>query len=75
MRLSKEQLIALTGLKRKSAQIIWFRNKFGVELPCDKLGPVVSATSIEMLMQRKLGLLPSSNENPRPTIRLRVMEK
>lgn len=75
MRLSKEQLYELTGLRRRSSQVEWFRNRFGTEPPHDRQGPIVSAHAIEMLIQRKLGLMPCSTEDPRPTVRLRDKEK
>ena len=75
MRLTQIQLYEITGLKRRSAQVTWFKNNFGVEPPFDKQGPVISEKAFEMLLERKLGLVQSQRDENRPPVRLREREK
>ncbi len=75
MRLTQKQLYEITGLKRRSAQVAWFKNKFGVAPPFDRRGPVISAKAFEMLLERKLGLVQSQPDENKPTVRLREREK
>lgn len=72
-RLTPDQLFERTHLKRKSAQVKWFRLHLGVEVPCDKDGPIMTDTAYELLLEKKLGLGASSApQGPRPTVKLKI---
>src|SRR5260363_443218 len=42
MRLSRQELAEITGLIRKHAQAAWFARYFGVSLPVDRHGPIIT---------------------------------
>ena len=60
MRLSAERLTEITRLKRKSAQVAWFRQYLGVEVPCDRFGPILTDTAYEKMLEKRLGLVQNS---------------
>ena len=70
MRLTAERLTEITRLKRKSAQVAWFRQYLGVDVPCDRFGPILTDTAYEKLLEKRLGIGASlaTTEKPRPTI-------
>ena len=70
MRLTTERLIEITHLQRKSAQVAWFRQHLGVDVPCDRFGPILTDTAYEKLLEKRLGLGASLStlEKPRPTV-------
>lgn len=72
MRLSPQQINEITGYSRKSAQAAWFRNHLAIEIPCDHRGPILTDEAYEKLLEKRLGILPSSSAESRakPAIRL-----
>lgn len=72
MRLTREKIQEITGLKRKSAQVAWFRQHLGTEVPCDRRGPIMTDSAYELLLEKRLGLGSSSALPPstRPSVRL-----
>lgn len=60
MRLTAERLTEITRLTRKSAQVAWFRQYLGVDVPCDRFGPILTDTAYEKLLEKKLGLVQNS---------------
>ncbi len=60
MRLTTERLTEITHLTRKSAQVAWFRQYLGVDVPCDRFGPILTDTAYEKLLEKKLGLVQNS---------------
>lgn len=72
MRLTREALQLITGLKRKSAQASWFREYMGVEVPCDHQGPILTEAAYEALLAKRLGISGGGNGPDRPTVRLRA---
>lgn len=60
MRLTAERLTEITHLTRKSAQVAWFRQYLGVDVPCDRFGPILTDTAYEKLLEKKLGLVQNS---------------
>lgn len=70
MRLNSERLFEITHLKRKSAQVAWFRQYLAVDVPCDKFGPILTDTAYEKLLEKRLGLGASlaTLEKQRPTV-------
>lgn len=73
MRLPPEKIQEITGFKRKSAQVAWFRLHMGVDVPCDRAGPIMSDTAYELLLEKRLGVLaslPRQSGKPVPALRL-----
>lgn len=72
MRLDKQTLYNLTKLRRISAQVRWFRDQLGVDVPFDRDGPIMTDAALEKLLEKRLGILPSysGQERPKPTLRL-----
>lgn len=60
MRLTAERLAEITHLTRKSSQVAWFRQYLGVDVPCDRFGPILTDTTYEKLLEKKLGLVQSN---------------
>lgn len=74
MRLDSATLFAITGRKRPTAQVAWFRQYLNVAVPCDKRGPIMTATTYDALLARALGLAQrpvAGAEVDRPRVRLR----
>ena len=63
MRLTAEKIAEITHLKRKSAQVEWFRQHLGVDVPCDRFGPIMTDTAYEKLLEKRLGLGVASSES------------
>lgn len=57
MRLSPEMLYKATGRTRQSAQARWFKEYLGVDVPCDRLGPIITEAAYEDLVKKRLGVL------------------
>lgn len=66
MRLNAEKLFEITGLKKPSAQAKWFRDKYGVTIPCDRLGPIITQQAFEKLVERSCGL--NMQQRARPEV-------
>ncbi len=73
MRLSREELNGITGLKRKSAQAAWFKRHFGVELPIDNNGPIITQQIYQDLIKTKCGLL-QQQAPVRPQVKLGLVK-
>ena len=75
MRLDPVTLERITGRKRKRLQARWFLDYLGVDVPCDRQGPIITERSYEALVAKRLGVLPSASEQQqadRPQVRLRA---
>ncbi len=71
MRLDSLTIINLTGRKRRSAQVAWFLDNFGVEIPCDHIGPIITEQAYEKLLEKRLGILSSPDQKAgRPMVKL-----
>lgn len=71
MRLTTKKMHEITGKKFIKSQVAWFSNNFGVEVPYDKLGPIMSEIAFEKLLEKRLGLTPSNTKNEiRPSVKL-----
>jgi hypothetical protein len=68
MRLKQQDLESITGRTQTAAQARWFRDHFGVALPCDAGGPIITHAAFEKLVERKCGLEPAVK--PRPEVRM-----
>ena len=56
LRLTPEELTELTTLTRPQAQGKWFHDMFGVFPPCDRRGPIVTASVVEKLLAKRYGV-------------------
>lgn len=70
-RLSREELQAFTGCQRGGAQVRWFRDYLGADVPHDRAGPILTQQALEMIVARANGLRPVEESTPRPTVKLR----
>lgn len=60
MRLSSRKLFEITGFQRKSAQAKWFKDYLGIDVPCDRIGPILTNDAYEALVKKRLGVLGES---------------
>lgn len=73
MRLSPQKLYEATGRVRQSAQARWFKEYLGVDVPCDRLGPIITEAAYEDLVKKRLGVLQSpggTTAREHPKVRL-----
>lgn len=72
MRLTKAQIVELTGYRRKSMQVKWFHEHLNVIIPADSNGPILTPETYELLLKKRLGILPSQSNDTlaKPSIRL-----
>lgn len=66
--LTPEQLHAITGKKRAHYQWAWFKEKFGVDLPCNTKYVIISPQLFEQLQARRAGLIALASGSDRPKI-------
>ncbi|MGQ7939159.1 DUF4224 domain-containing protein [Paraburkholderia sp. D1E] len=68
-----EDIVAITGMKRFSAQVKWFEENFRVRVICRADGSVVITQEVfEALLAKRMGLPPKVTVPPpieRPTLR------
>lgn len=72
VRMDLEQLQKLTGRKNRSAQARWFKAHFGVDVPCDQAGPIMTEQTYQDLLAKQCGLYSGPQAQPavrRPTVR------
>ena len=72
VRMDLEQLQKLTGRKNRSAQARWFKAHFGVDVPCDQSGPIMTEQTYQDLLAKQCGLYSGPQAQPavrRPTVR------
>lgn len=73
MRLSPQKLYEATGRVRQSAQVKWFKDFLNVDVPCDRLGPIITEAAYEDLVKKRLGVLQSpggTTAREHPKVRL-----
>lgn len=58
MRLEHEVLVKITGRHRSRDQVAWFLQHLGVNVPCDRKGPIITQATYEALVARACGLRP-----------------
>lgn len=75
MRLEPALLKKITGLTRKSAQVAWFRQHLGADVPHDKSGVIITDSAYEKLLEKRLGLEPSSSATAKIKPTLRLLDK
>ncbi|MBN3850140.1 DUF4224 domain-containing protein [Paraburkholderia sp. Ac-20342] len=69
--LSAEQLVQITGKKRKSAQVAWFKKNFGLEPVLRADGSILMTQSaFEALLLKRMGVADALTkpEAPRPPL-------
>lgn len=64
MRLSPEALEKITGLRRPAFQARWFKTHYGVTLPRDRHGVIITKDSWEGLCAKKCGLIHAAPIRP-----------
>ena len=60
----------ITGKSRKSAQVRWFKDYLGVEVPHDRRGPILTEEAYQKLLEKRLGLLFEDPGQNRPSVKL-----
>ena len=73
MRIKREALAQITRRNQPAAQRRWFMDHFGVDLPSDREGPIITQAVFEKLVERKCGLEPASTTKPQ--LKLKRKEK
>lgn len=56
MRMTRTELTSVTRLVRPSAQARWFHHHFGITLPVDRYGPIITHDAYSELVRRQCGL-------------------
>ena len=59
MRLNRNDLFKITHLHRPKGQAAWFLEYLGVKVPCDSVGPILTPSTYEAILAKKLGVFPS----------------
>jgi hypothetical protein len=62
MRLSRTDLFAITHRKRPLQQAAWFKQYLGIIIPCDREGPILTPSTYEGLLAKRLGLAQKGGE-------------
>jgi len=73
MRLSRDDLFKITHFKIPRYQAAWFRDHLGAEVPFDRDGPILSLSTYEALLAKRLGVGPAPFEpapERRPSVHL-----
>lgn len=69
MRLSRDDLFKITHRQRPRNQAAWFLEYLGVTVPCDSEGPILTPSTYEAILAKRLGVFPKSAElAPRETV-------
>lgn len=68
-RLKPERLIEITGYEQPKAQARWFARHFGVTLPTDRRGPIITDNAWEEMVKQKAGLIVAKAVDGRPAVR------
>lgn len=72
MRLSSERLLAITGRKQRAAQCRWFLQHYGVKIPSDQEGPIITEDAFNDLVKKSCGVLNTNTSSiNRPNVKLR----
>lgn len=79
MRLTKDQLYSITNRRRLSSQVKWFKDFLNIEVPSDRMGPIMTEAAYEDLVKKRLGVLPMGNTpgagNVREHPKVRMLQK
>lgn len=71
--LTPEDMVAVTGMKRYSAQVKWFEENFRVRVACRQDGSIVLTREVfEALLAKRMGLAPkvaNRLDDERPLLR------
>ncbi|WP_083254182.1 DUF4224 domain-containing protein [Pandoraea sp. ISTKB] len=67
--ISDEDLVEITGKKRCSTQVAWFKQQFGIDVVTRANGHIIMTwATFEALSAKKAGVLSSSAPPARPTL-------
>lgn len=78
MRLNKDQLYTITNRKRLSSQVKWFKDFLNIEVPFDRMGPIMTEAAYQDLVKKRLGVLPmpaAGHADQREQPRVRLLQK
>lgn len=71
-RWSKQKLKETTNYSQPAAQTKWFKSNFGVDVPRDCLGVIMTDDTYSALHQKRCGLIQQSQQGkqrPKPNLR------
>jgi hypothetical protein len=72
-RLTQQQLQEFTGRQRGGAQVRWFREYLGANVPHDQSGPILTQQTLELIVARANGLRSVEDNSERATVKLRTV--
>ena len=61
MRLSRDDLFKITHRVRPRNQAAWFLEYLGINVPCDRDGPILTPSTYEALLAKRLGVFPRTD--------------
>jgi len=64
MRLSRDDLFVITRRKLPRLQAKWFLDYLGINVPCDRDGPILTIASYEAILAKRLGVFPEKLSAP-----------
>lgn len=71
LRWSPETIKKVTGKRQRAAQRRWFKNHYGIDVPSDAGGPIMTDAAYEALVKKSCGILQTlGQEVPRPSLRI-----
>lgn len=68
MRLSREKLYETTKRQQPAAQARWFEQHFGIKIPYDQQGPIITQEAFNALVMKQLGLTQKVEAQVRPQV-------
>ncbi len=72
MRLTQQELQGITGRERPHAQAKWFRDHYGIDLPRDERGPIMTKDTFDKLVEQRAGISAGPASKPRPRVHRRT---
>lgn len=73
MRITSEELVAITSKKTPRAQADWFKSHFDIDAVYDSLGVIITHAVFNAIVAKRYGVLLSKEEEaaePRPQVKL-----
>ncbi len=72
VRIDRKKIEDLTRRKRITGQVAWFQEQFGICVPHDRYGIVMTEAALNKLLEKRLGILPSPENSAaqQPSVRL-----
>lgn len=69
IRWTPEQIESTTKKRQPAAQKRWFLKHFGIDVPCDLDGPIMTDETFEALVKKTCGIYAESTQQIRPSLR------